>query len=82
MEEIAAEKLVSKRARRPQVAYAPGEGLSQRWACALLKVARSALRASEPREALWIYPGGSVKGGREQRGGFFGREFVVDPVDR
>ena len=39
-------------------------------------------RVSEPREALWIYPGGSVKGGREQRGGFFGREFVVDPVDR
>jgi len=35
--------MVSVRARRSQVAYATGRGLSQRRACTLLKVARSAL---------------------------------------
>jgi putative transposase len=42
MKEIA-EKMVSVRARRSAVAYATGRGLSQRQACTLLKVARSAL---------------------------------------
>jgi putative transposase len=35
--------MVSVRARRTAVAYATGRGLSQRRACTLLKVARSAL---------------------------------------
>ena len=36
-------KMVSVPARRRQVAYAPGRGLSQRRACTLFSVARSAL---------------------------------------
>ncbi|MBU2818318.1 MULTISPECIES: IS3 family transposase [Acidithiobacillus] len=43
MKEIAAKKLVSAQARREQVRFAVGRGLSQRRACALLSVARSAL---------------------------------------
>jgi hypothetical protein len=43
MKEIAAKKMVSVPARRSAVAYATGRGLSQRRACTLLKVARSAL---------------------------------------
>ena len=36
--------MVSVPARRTQVAFATGQGLSQRRACTLIKVARSALR--------------------------------------
>ncbi|MGH6952056.1 MAG: IS3 family transposase [Vitreimonas sp.] len=43
MKEIAAKKLVSVPARRAGVNYATGKGLSQRRACTLLRVGRSAL---------------------------------------
>ncbi|WP_338927568.1 IS3 family transposase (plasmid) [Mycetohabitans endofungorum] len=43
MKEINAKKLVSALARRKQVAYAKARGLSERRACALMSVARSAL---------------------------------------
>jgi putative transposase len=44
MKEITAKKMVSVPARRTQVTFATGRGLSQRRACTLLSVARSALR--------------------------------------
>jgi putative transposase len=44
MKEIAAKKMVSAPARRRQVEYAKVRGLSTRRACALMSVARSALR--------------------------------------
>ena len=44
MKEITAKKMVSAPARRRQVDYAKRRGLSERWACALLSVARSTLR--------------------------------------
>ena len=43
MKEIAKKKVVSVPARRHQVGYAMGRGVSQRRACRLLSVARSAL---------------------------------------
>ena len=46
LQEITRKKVVGARARRQQVAYAEGRGLSRRRACALLTVARSTLAMS------------------------------------
>ncbi|WAM25162.1 IS3 family transposase [Myxococcus sp. NMCA1] len=51
MKEISNKKMVSAPVRRRQVRYAMGKGVSQRRACALLKVARSSLGYASRKEA-------------------------------